>query len=142
MTWTKEEIIEQAFSALGLGANQYDISPEDRRLALRDLDTMVAEWETDWTTYPIATDPATADISVDSTIEDKYIPAVYSNLARRLAPHFGKVLNPETLRMAQKGLSKILGDTVTVPERAADNALNLVGAGAKDRDSINRADAT
>jgi hypothetical protein len=45
VSWTKRDIIGQAFSEIGLASYTFDLLPEQWEGALRRLDAMIAQWE-------------------------------------------------------------------------------------------------
>jgi hypothetical protein len=45
VSWTKRDVIGQAFSEIGLASYTFDLLPEQYEGALRCLDAMIAQWE-------------------------------------------------------------------------------------------------
>ena len=46
MSWTKRQLIADAFGELALASYDWDITPEEELAALRRLNTMLATWST------------------------------------------------------------------------------------------------
>lgn len=97
MPWTKQQIIEEAFDAAGLSSYIFNMKPEDYQSALRKLDTMMATWYARGILlpYPQSMDPADSDLDTDTNLPDWSVEAVYSNLALRISPAFGKTVSLE-----------------------------------------------
>lgn len=119
MSWTKRQLIEQAFDAFGLANYVFDLSPEQLQSALRRMDAMMASWESRGIRvgYMSATDPDQSDLDQASGVTDQAYEAVYMNLAVRLAPSIGKVLSHDTKTQARAAydflMSKVMAD---IPE--------------------------
>ena len=110
MSYTKRQLIEAAMAEIGLASYAFDLMPEQRELALRRLDSMMAEWNTRGLRlgYPVPDNPADSDIDVDSNTPDAAWEAIITNLALRLAPSYGKQVNIETKVTARHALNTIL----------------------------------
>ena len=109
MSYTKRQLVESAMAEIGLASYAFDLMPEQREAALRRLDSMMAEWNGRGLRlgYPIPDNPATSDIDADSNIPDAAWEAVITNLALRIAPSYGKQVNPETKVTARHSLNTI-----------------------------------
>jgi len=94
---------------IGLASYAFDLMPEQREAALRRLDSMMAEWNGRGLRlgYPIPDNPADSDIDDSSNIPDAAWEAVITNLALRIAPSYGKQVNPETKVTARHSLNTI-----------------------------------
>jgi len=110
MSYTKRQLVEAAMAEIGLASYAFDLMPEQRELALRRLDSMMAEWNTRGLRlgYPVPDNPADSDIDVDSNLPDAAWEAVITNLALRMAPSYGKQVNIETKVTARHALNTIL----------------------------------
>lgn len=107
MSWTKGEIIQDAFTEMGIASFSFDTGPEEQSSALRRLDAMMGEWNSRGLrlSYPL---PNTADgssLDEDSNLPDYALRAVIINLAIELAPGYGKTLSNQTLTNARKALT-------------------------------------
>lgn len=127
MTQTKRKIIEQAYSEIGYASYSFDLQPEQFESALVELNTMLAEWLL-WG-YDLSYNSATDELNDESGIADGYIPAVYSNLAIRIAPELGRVPLPGTMVKAKRGLALIRASLGAVPARVADRSAVPSGVG-------------
>lgn len=109
MSWTKRELIAEALSELGIGAD-FDITPEELQTALRRLDTMLAVWDGKGIRlgYPLPSSPDASDLDQDSSLPDAALEPVYLNLALRLAPSYGKAVSVDTRRNASAGYDRLL----------------------------------
>jgi hypothetical protein len=118
MSWTKRELVLQAFAEIGLAAYVYDLQPEQLQTALNRLDSMVATWNADGLRlgYTMAS-PSTTDLDQDSGLPDAANEAVYLNLAIRLASSVGKVVSEDLTKPAREAYTALSGKFVQVPER-------------------------
>lgn len=110
MSWTKQQLIEQAFSEIGLAPYVFDASAEQYQDALRLLDSMMSQWDGKGIRlrYPVSLSPSDSVLSDASNIPDWAVEAVYTNLAIKLAPSYGKVVSPETRQTAKKSYDLLL----------------------------------
>lgn len=102
MTWTKRQLIEQAYEEIGLANYVYDLTDERLQSAMYKLDSMMAVWHHKnlFLSYPISRSPQNADLDEDTTIPDYAAEAVYSNLALRLASAIGRTVSQELKQTA------------------------------------------
>lgn len=135
MSWTKGELVRDALSEMGLASYEFDISPEETVSAVRRLDSMLAQWESDGIRMGYH-QPSSADgSSVEdvSNIPDFAHEAIITNLAIRLAPSYGKVISPDTRMTAKFTYSRLAGRFAKAPEQ---QKLSMPkGAGYKTTDS-------
>jgi hypothetical protein len=131
MSWTKRQIIAQAYSEIGFADYAFDMQPEQLQNALRILDSMVAEWDGNsiFLRYPMTSEPSQSSLDTDSNIPDKYIATVYNNLALRIAPGLGRQPLASTITAAKAGLNIITRGQVTALSRVADPGAAPVGVG-------------
>lgn len=103
MSWTKRQIINQAFEDAGLASFVFDLTADQIQSALRRLDSLMATWNAKGISfpYPIASSGSGSDPDQDSGLPDYAIPAAYMALAVQLCPSFGKVPAVE-LKVAAK----------------------------------------
>jgi hypothetical protein len=118
MSYTKRQLVEASMAEIGLASYAFDLLPEQRELALRRLDSMMAEWNTRGLRlgYPVPDNPADSDIDQDSNLPDAAWEAVITNLALKMAPSYGKQVNPETKITARHSLNTILARASMPPE--------------------------
>jgi hypothetical protein len=92
VSWTKRDIIGQAFSEIGLASYTFDLLPEQWEGALRRLDAMIAQWEMKGIrlAWPLPVSFANSSIDDVTGAPDTALEALYLNLAVRLAPGYGK----------------------------------------------------
>jgi hypothetical protein len=121
MSWTKQQIIEQAFDELALAGFTFDLDPDQMESALRRLDTMMALWSSKGIAigYLLPSSPDESDIGSDSGIPDTAVEAVYMNLAQKLAASRGKTLTAETKLAAKQGYDALLGAAARAAARQA-----------------------
>jgi len=129
MSWTKREIVQNAFEEVGLASYAFDLQPEQMQAGLRRLDNMMATWNSRGLRigYPLTDSPAGSDLDQDATVTDEAIEAIVSNLAVRLAPMMGKTVSPDTKATARSSYMALLSRRSTIPERLID--INSVPAG-------------
>lgn len=110
MSWTKRQIIGEAFAELSLAANDFDIQPEEQQTALRRLDALMATWEARGVRvgYRFPGALTGSDLDDGSGLPDGAIEAAYLNLAIRLAAMFGKALSPDTKKAARDAFDPLL----------------------------------
>jgi hypothetical protein len=118
MSYTKRQLVEAAMAEIGLASYAFDLMPEQRELALRRLDSMMAEWNTRGLRlgYPVPDNPADSDIDQDSNTPDAAWEAIITNLALKMAPSYGKQVNIETKITARHALNTILSRASMPPE--------------------------
>lgn len=119
MSYTKKELIDLAFSEIGIATYNFDLQPEQYQEALKRLDSMLATWNSEGIRigYNLASSPSTSSLNDDSNVRDSAIQAIYTNLALRLAPTFGKVVNPVLLKIANSTYKRLLSLTSEICER-------------------------
>lgn len=130
MGWSKRQILNDAFSEIGMAGYLFDLEPEDLQTALNRLDSFIAQWEADgiYTGYLVVDDPDMIDIDSESGIESGLVLPVIKNLAVEMAPAYGKTPAPKTTGDARKGYSIALR-TKTVPAKAANVTVTPAGSG-------------
>ena len=108
MGWKKLDLVNAAFGELSLGDDSgFDLTPEERAKALIRLDSMLATWAAKGVRVGYAFS-SKSSLNQDSGLSDSVVETVYMNLARRLAPGFGKTLSAETLKNARDGYDTLL----------------------------------
>ncbi|KXO82658.1 hypothetical protein AYL20_01290 [Acinetobacter venetianus] len=135
MSWTKRQIIEQAYEELGLAAMFYDLQPEQLESARRKLDTMVAGWSSKSIQlgFPLPSEANSSDLDQSTNVPDYALEALYLNLAMKIAPSFGKAVAPETKQMADKAYRDVLRKAVNNPPQMKYSHGLPSGAGQKQR---------
>lgn len=132
MAWTKRQYIEQAFAEIGLAGYVFDLSPEQLQSALRQVDTMMATWDAKGIKlgWPIALSPGASDL--DTLVSDHpwANEAIYTNLAMRIAPGFGKVVQQDTRTNAKLSYDALLLQAARPQQMQYSSALPA-GAGNK-----------
>lgn len=134
MSWTKREIITQAFAELGLASYVFNLTADELQDAMRRLDTMMALWTARNVIFdPVYPQPATygaGDLDDDTNAIPEAIEPMYLNLAIRLAPSFGKAPSPDTRAAAKSGYNTLLAQYVVGAQVSLQGTIK--GAGAKD----------
>lgn len=132
MSWTKRQIVEEAYGELAIAGHVFDISPEEQEAALRRLDLMMAVWDARGIRlgYPLASSPDDSDLDQDSGLPDSAIEPVYMNLAKRLAAGKGKALTQGTLQAAKDGFDLLLRVAAYPQQQQLPNTLPR-GAGSR-----------
>ena len=133
MSWTKKQLIDQAFVKLGRSPNQFAIDPGMYEDALRTLDAMMARWAVDGIRlgYPLK-DIDTSKLSDDSLLPAHAYEAVYSKLAIRVANDIGKQVSRDLKVAASEGYDTLVmrSGALDPPEMQFPDTLP-VGAGNK-----------
>lgn len=132
MSWTKRQLVVQAYEEIGYAQYAYDLQPEQLQAGLRNLESMIGTWNGRGIRlgYPLTQNPDAADLDVDSNLPDSAIEAVWSSLAMRIAPKVGKTASEETKRTARDGY-KVLLSRATFPQEQQLPATMPAGAGNK-----------
>src|SRR5210317_102184 len=110
MSWTKQQLIEQAFSEIGLAPYVFDASAEQYQDALRMMDAMLSKWDGRGIRlrYPVSLSPDDSSLSSKSNVPDWATEAIYTNLALKLAPSYGKVASSDTKQSAKSSYQLLL----------------------------------
>lgn len=110
MGWTKRQLIEQAFNEIGLASFVYDLTPNQLDIARRQLDSLAATWNAKGViiSFPLNVSPNECDLDLDTNVPDSAVEALYTNLAIRLAPSYGKVVSMETKMVAKDSYDALL----------------------------------
>lgn len=144
MSWTKREFVNQAFEAIGLANYVFDLSPEELQSAVRQMDTMLATWNSKGIriSYPIPSTPSDTDLDTETQVPDSANEAIYLNLALRLAPGFGKSVTAELKQFAFSAYRDLLKLFASAPVEMQFPETLPRGAGNKPwrdtRDNFNR----
>jgi len=133
MSWTKREIVLNAFEEVGLASYNFDLQPEQMQAGLRRLDNMMATWNSRGLRlgYPLTDSPAGSDLDQDANVTDEAIEAIVGNLAIRLAPILGKTVSPDTKASARSAYMALLSRRSQTLEKRIDVSAIPAGAGTK-----------
>lgn len=136
MSWSKRQFIAQAFEEIGLADYVFDLSADQLDSARRRLDALMATWNARGIRlgYPIPGSPENGDLDDETNVPDSANEAIYTNLAIRLAPTFGKTISPETRLAANAAYNGLMRIAAMPTEMQMPGTLPL-GAGNK---SINQ----
>ncbi len=129
--WTKRQLIAEAYAELGI-ASAADLTPEEWSTGLRRMDAMVAAWESDGIRlgYALPGNPDASELADASGIADRWVRAVFLNLAVELAPGMGKTLKPSTLIAAGAEFGKLESAAQWIPSASVRGGMPR-GAGNK-----------
>ena len=132
MSWTKREFINQAFNEIGLASYVFDLTPDQLQSALRQMDSMMAEWNARGIriSYPLPSTPSESSLDSLTNVPDSANAAIYKNLAVMLAPAYGKTSSPDTKADAKGSLGVLESLSATPPIMQFKGTLPL-GAGNK-----------
>jgi len=134
MSWTKRQFVVAAFEELGLSDANFNLSDTQLNTALKRLDAMIATWNSKGLrlSYPLPSSPEDSNIDDETTVPDAANEAIYTNLAMRVAPSFGKMVSPELKVDAKRSYRDLMSfNAYPLSERQLDNVPR--GAGAKVR---------
>lgn len=111
MSWTKRDIINQAYEEIGMGGLVYDMDPQNLETALVRLDAIVSRWMEKGVDipYPTPENPEESDIDDETMIASDEAEALYLALAVRVAPTVGKTVSIETATAAKAAYDTVLG---------------------------------
>lgn len=132
MSWTKRQLVTQAFEEIGYASYAYDLQPEQLEAGLRRLEAMMSTWNGRGIRlgYSLSSNPDDADLDTDSNVPDSANEAIYTNLAIRVAPIVGKTVSVETNRAARGAYTQLLS-RFTVPQEQQFPSSLPAGAGNK-----------
>jgi len=118
MGYSKRQFVTAAFEEIGLASYIFDLQPEQLQSALRRLDAMMAEWNGKGIRlgYPIPGSPQDSDLDEPSEVPDSANEAIYTNLAIKIAPSYGKGVMPETKATAKEAYNTLLSRATTPNE--------------------------
>jgi hypothetical protein len=102
MSWTKRQYITQAFRAIGLAEYVFDLDASELQDALYALDALMGTWNAMGMklSYPLPSSPDLADLDEVTSVPDKANEAIFTNLALRIAPGYGKSVSLELKQAA------------------------------------------
>lgn len=134
MSYTKRQLIVAAFTEIGLGSYDFDLSADQLEAGLQRLDAMVAQWSNKGIRlgYTLTASPEDSNISQDSGVAVSAVDAIITNLAIRLAPSYGKTVPLETRTTAREAYDDLLAQAGFPQERQVVDLPS--GAGAKSVD--------
>jgi hypothetical protein len=137
MSFTKKQIIEQAFEEIGLASYIFDLTPDQLDSALRRLDLMVASWQAMniQIGYPLPASPGNSNIDEEIQTSLNNNEALVLNLAVRLAPAYGKSVSQDTKTTAKNLYNQLLIEAAMPYEQQFVRTLPL-GAGYKRTDQV------
>ena len=110
MSWTKRQLVEEAYGELALAGFDFDLQAEELDAALRRLDTMMASWAGlgIQISYNAATGQDDSDLDQDSGLPMIATEAVYMNLACKIAASKGKALPASTKVNAKQAYDSLV----------------------------------
>jgi hypothetical protein len=105
---TKRELVQAALNELGIAEYEFDVSPEELSSGSARLDSMMSTWSKMNLRIPYN---YTGNYDSESGIPVTAVEAVTTNLAKRLAPSYGKQTPPEVLTTAKSSLNALLSES-------------------------------
>ena len=131
MTWTKREIIDDAFTELGLGNDS--MNPSYYQQAMYKLDNMMALWSKYNIifdpVYPQPTSKTGGDLDSETNAPLEVNKAMSLKLAMEIAPLFGKTISPDTKAVADIAFKAVRGFYMPALEQSLQGMIR--GAGSK-----------
>jgi len=131
MSYTKKEFILESLSEIGIASYVFDVDNEQLQTALKKLDAMMATWNFQGIRigYPLPLNPNDSTLDDDTNVPDSADEAIILNLAIRLAPSYGKMVQAETKQIAKEAYNTLLG--VALTPNQVSLGLIQTGAGSK-----------
>ena len=117
MSWTKRDLVIQAFSEIGLSAGEYDLQPSELNDARIKLDAMVAAWNIAGLGYSASDKPNNSDLDDYSGLPDHANEAAYLGLAVKLAPSYGKAVPHDVRAGFIRSLATLRNKYFEMPKR-------------------------
>ncbi len=132
MGWTRRQFCETALEEIGIAPDTFDSQPELLESARKRLDAMMAEWNARGIRigYPIGSDPNDGDLDDATNVPDSANEAIFTALAVRVAPTYGKTPMPETKTTAARGYHVLLARAAMPPQQQMPGTMPA-GAGNK-----------
>ena len=132
MGYSKRQFVTAAFDEIGLASYVFDLQPEQLQSALNRLDAMMAEWNGKGIRlgYPLPGSPQYSDLDEPSEVPDSANEAIYTNLALKIAPSYGKQVMLETKISAKMAYNTLLSRATTPTEMQLPGTMPA-GAGNK-----------
>lgn len=132
MSWTKRQLVVQAFEEIGLASYAFDLQPEQLQAGLRRLEAMMGTWNGRGIrlAYPLTQNPDAAELDVSSNVPDSANEAIYTSLAIRIAPIVGKTVSMETKQAARSAYMELLS-RFSMPQEMQLPSTMPAGAGNK-----------
>ena len=133
MAYTKQDVIQQALTEIGLGDYVFDASPQELQYALRRLDGMMAEWNNKGIRlgYSLPSSYDKSSLSDEMEVTDMALEAMYTGLAVRIAPSLGKIPSPDTKTIARRSYMGLLTKSAVPLAKDIDNRMVPAGQGHK-----------
>lgn len=119
-TTLKKAILDMAFEQAGLAGYTFDQTPEERASWLRNLDALMAAWDTEGIRlgYNFPTVFGEGDENDASGIPDYAVRTTASALAQAGVPGIGKTMSAEARANFAHGMAQLRAATATIPERS------------------------
>jgi hypothetical protein len=112
---TRATILSRAFARLAIADYIYATTAEERADARLTLDAMLEEWAESGVDLGHTPSDGTENDAVVMTTPAWADQAIWSNLAVRLAPDFGKTPAPALIKDARRGYDLASGKTQVIP---------------------------
>lgn len=124
----KRDIVEMAFEFCGSAGYEFERTPEEIASALRELDTMMAEWP--WSELDYNFSEYGAGLPTDlSGLPNDAIGAASKMLGLRIAPSMGKSLSPAVAAPLTMAYNLVCSKYGGSPPQARIPALTVRGSG-------------
>ncbi len=111
----KRDLIERAFGLLGMAGYEFGREPEEITFALGELESLMAEAETDFGIVGYAYSDEPGDGAEASGLARADVNGVAAMLAEAIASINGKTLSPEANRKIAKAISGLKARYATIP---------------------------
>lgn len=132
MSWTKGQFVNAAFEEIGMATYVFDLDADQLQGALRRLDAMMASWNAKGIrlAYPLPSSPDNSDLSDPTNVPDSANEAIFTNLAIKIAPGYGKVVSADTKMTAKQSLQTLMSRAAYPMEKQLPSTMPS-GAGNK-----------
>lgn len=111
----KRDLIERAFGLLGMAGYEFGREPEEISFALGELESLMAEWETDFGFTGYAYSDEQGDGAEASGIARADENGVAAGLAEAIASINAKTLSPEATRKIAKAIAGLKARYAAIP---------------------------
>lgn len=129
---TRSLILSRAFGRIAIGSYEFDLTPDEKEMARRELSAMLREWEMEGITLGYV-EPDDDDNDAGEMTTPVWADAmIWNNLAIRLAPEFGKAPSPQLNRDARRGYNLAVTNTLIIPVESRPR-LGIRGGGDRSR---------
>lgn len=117
MGYSRRQFIAAAFEEIGMADYVFDLQPEQLQGAARRLDSMLLDWNARGIRLGpnVSATVEVSDLDTDMGLPDSANEATITNLAMKIAPSYGKQVQPGTMMAAKNALNTLYAVAAAPP---------------------------